>query len=98
MVLSLFFLINLAGDEIEFIYNQYHNVVEYNSELDYNECNENYKVLADDGPFTLLLDKPGDLFIACTIMKHCQYGQKVLVSVLEAEDRVSNVFSTYTYP
>jgi len=73
-----------VGDEIEFIYESHHNVVEFMSQSDYDSCDkESYLELAKDGPFTLSLDEPGERFIACTIMQHCEYGQKFKLTVLE---------------
>merc|ERR1712087_1057424 len=73
-----------VGDEIVFIYNRYHNVVEFMSQSDYDSCDKQSQFeLAKDGPFTLALDEPGERFIACTIMKHCDYGQKFKLTVLE---------------
>merc|ERR1712087_1007442 len=73
-----------VGDEIVFIYNRYHNVVEFMSQSDYDSCDKQSQFqLAEDGPFTLALDEPGERFIACTIMQHCEYGQKFKLTVLE---------------
>ena len=84
-----------VGDKLSFRYNTNHNVWVLPTRADYDSCNmaggtelaaTDYGGGAASAPnlYEAVVTTPGTLFIACQIGSHCQYDQKIAVTVTAA--------------